>query len=208
MIIILFVCIIIPLSLGLFFMQGRAREMTLFMEIGIFVCLLAAYINGFLASVIDMTRSDLTYFLTPFTEEVLKALPIVFFVFLFRPEKSRIINNAIMVGIGFAILENAYLMASAAGDVTISWAFIRGLGAGMMHGICTLIVGCGLTFVYVRRKLSIVGTYALLIGAIVYHASYNLLIQSSYRIFGILIPIATVIPACLLLNSQKKRAKK
>ena len=208
MIIVLFICIVLPLSLGLVFMKDKAREMTLFLEIGMFICLLAAYINGYMEGLIGIPREELTYVFTPLSEELLKAIPIVFYVFLFRPDKTRIINNSLMVGVGFAILENEYIMASDIASLTIPWALIRGLGAGMMHGICTLIVGYGLTYVYLRRKLAIAGTYALLICAVVYHACYNLLIQSEYRFFGILLPVCTVIPAVIIINAKKKRLRK
>ena len=205
MIIVLFICIVLPLSLGLVFMKGHAKEMTLFLEIGMFICLLAAFVNGYAEGALGIPRVQMTFTITPLTEEVLKAIPIMFYVFLFKPGKNRIINNSLMVGIGFAILENAYIMMSDLSSISIPWALLRGLGAGMMHGICTLIVGYGLTYVYLRRKLAIAGTYALLICAVVYHACYNLLIQSDYRFFGILIPMATVIPAVLILYLGKKK---
>lgn len=205
MIIILFVCIVLPLSLGLVFMKDAAREMTLFLEIGMFVCLLAAFINGYAENALGIPRAEMTFVFTPLSEEVLKAIPIVFYVFLFRPDRTRIVNNALMVGVGFAILENGYIMLSDVASVTLPWALVRGLGAGMMHGICTLLIGYGLTYVYLRRKLTIAGTYALLLCATVYHACYNLLIQSDYRFFGILIPIATVIPAVIILRVGKHR---
>lgn len=42
------------------------------------------------------------------------------------------------------------------------------------------------------------GTFALLSSAIIYHATYNLLVQSTYQYAGILLPIATYIPMLLL----------
>jgi hypothetical protein len=73
-------------------------------------------------------------------------------------------------------------------------AIIRAFGAGLMHGMCTLLIGAGIAFVRKKRKLFAVGTFGLLSTAIVYHGIYNILIQSEYSIVGAFLPIATYIP--------------
>ena len=73
-------------------------------------------------------------------------------------------------------------------------ALIRAFGAGLMHGMCALLVGVGISFVKKQRKLFVVGAFGLLSTAIVYHGIYNILIQSQYSIAGALLPMATYIP--------------
>ena len=90
----------------------------------------------------------------------------------------------------------------------ILWVLIRGLGSGLVHGICTVMVGYGLSYIRKSRKLSRTGTYALLTLAIIYHAIYNLLVQSPLQYAGILLPLATYIPAILLLRKKIGRTKK
>ncbi len=210
LIIILYICILVPTSLGLIFMRDHTRTTVIFLGLGLTSCLFAAYINGYIRNISGMSEFDMTYLVTPLVEELLKMIPIVQYVFLFRPKKRDIVSSSIMVGIGFAILENSYILASDIGAATIGWAFIRGLGAGMMHGICTLMVGFGLTLFYIRRKFSVVGTYALLIFAVVYHACYNLLIQSAYRFGGIILPLFTVavMLSVHLLNKKIVKSEK
>ena len=87
-------------------------------------------------------------------------------------------------------------------------AVIREFGAGLMHGMCTLLVGVGISFVKKRRKLFAVGTFGLLSTAIVYHGIYNILIQSEYSIVGAFLPIATYIPFLLWRLRIKKRIAK
>lgn len=84
---------------------------------------------------------------------------------------------------------------------------IRGFGAGLVHGICTVSVGYGISYVRKQRKLFSVGTYALLSAAVIYHAIYNLLVQSRWSYVGILLPLCTYIPAVLLLRRSMKWAK-
>lgn len=70
----------------------------------------------------------------------------------------------------------------------------RAFGSGLMHGMCTLLVGVGISFVKKKRKLFVVGTFGLLSTAIVYHGIYNILIQSEYSMIGAFLPIVTYIP--------------
>ena len=63
-----------------------------------------------------------------------------------------------------------------------------------LHGMCTLMVGVGISFVKKKSKLFAVGTFGLLSTAIVYHGIYNILIQSDFSLVGALLPIATYIP--------------
>ena len=46
------------------------------------------------------------------------------------------------------------------------------------------------------------GTFALLSAAIIYHATYNLLVQSEYQYVGILLPLATYISLLILLKRK------
>jgi hypothetical protein len=76
-----------------------------------------------------------------------------------------------------------------------------------MHGMCTLLVGVGISFVKKKRKLFAVGTFGLLSTAIVYHGIYNILIQSEFSIVGALLPIATYIPFLIWRLRLKYRSK-
>ena len=97
------------------------------------------------------------------------------------------------LGVGFALLENAYFLLSY-DNFGMLIAIIRAFGAGLMHGMCTLLVGVGISFVKKKSKMFAVGTFGLLSTAIVYHGIYNILIQSEFSIVGALLPIATYIP--------------
>ena len=85
-------------------------------------------------------------------------------------------------------------------------AIIRAFGAGLMHGMCTLLVGVGISFVKKKNKIFVVGTFALLSTAITYHGIYNMLVQSEYLVIGALLPIATYTPFMVwrLKNIKKK----
>ena len=87
-------------------------------------------------------------------------------------------------------------------EATILWALIRSFGSGMVHALCTVMVGYGISYIRKRRKLFWCGTFALLSAAITYHAVYNVLVQSSFRNAGFILPVLSYIPVILFLRKN------
>ena len=193
MIYILFISISIPLLLMALLMEKKARLPISFMIIGIFVSVFASEVNGLLSNLLSMDTYSMTVIVTPVSEELLKALPVLYYAIVISDKRERLFTASMAIGIGFALLENAYFLLNS-DNFTIIIAIIRAFGAGLMHGMCTLLVGVGISFVKKKSKLFAVGTFGLLSTAIVYHGVYNILIQSRFSIVGALLPIATYIP--------------
>ena len=190
---ILFVCFSVPLVLMALLVEKKARLPVAFMVIGIFVSVFAAEVNGLLAQMLSMDMYNITVIVTPVSEEVLKALPILYYAIVISDKRERLFTASMALGIGFALLENAYFLLNYDNFSMLS-AIIRAFGASLMHGMCTLLVGVGISFVKKRSKIFAAGTFGLLSTAIVYHGIYNILIQSKFSIVGALLPIATYIP--------------
>ena len=204
---ILFVAIFIPILLMALLVEKKARLPIAFMLVGIFVSVFASEVNALLANSLNMSMYDITVVVTPMTEEILKALPILYYALFMSDKKEKLFTASMATGIGFAVLENAYYLLNYP-DFTMLSAVIRAFGAGLMHGMCTLLVGVGISFVKKRSKLFAVGTFGLLSTAIVYHGIYNILIQSDYSIVGALLPIATYIPFFVWRIRVKQKNKK
>ena len=190
---ILFVAIFVPILLMTCLVEKKARQPLIFVLAGIFLSVFASEINAYLRNVLPMNTFEITIIVTPITEEILKAFPILLFATMFTPKKEAIFTASMAVGIGFAVLENAFYMLSSYSFNMVD-AVVRAFGAGLMHGMCTLLVGVGILFVKKKQKLFVVGTFALLSTAITYHGIYNMLVQSDYKMIGYLLPIATYIP--------------
>ena len=190
---ILFVSIFIPILLMALLVEKKARLPIVFVLTGIFVSVFASEVNGLFSRVLPMDIYSVTVIVTPVSEELLKALPILYYAIVISDKRERLFTASMALGIGFAVLENAYFLFNHA-DFNMLSAIIRAFGAGLMHGMCTLLVGVGISFVKKKRKLFAVGTFGLLSTAIVYHGIYNILIQSDFSIVGALLPIATYIP--------------
>ena len=197
---ILFISFAAPLLMTLFICKGKARTLLTFLFIGTVVCLFCGEFSTVVMKMLPYDRIYYTSNFTPLFEEVFKALPILVYAFAFKPKKRTLLECSILVGVGFAVLENAIILGGAAGAVSVTNALIRGFGAGMMHGVCTLAVGYGMTFVHKRRKLFYTGTVALLSAAVIYHSVYNTLVQSEHQLVGFLLPVITFIPVLILLR--------
>ena len=189
----LFVYICVPILLMAVLVNKNSRLPVLFMLFGIFISVFASEVNGLLAQMMPMGLYEITVIVTPVTEELLKALPVLYYAVVISDKREKLFTASMATGIGFAILENAYYLLNYPNFNMLS-AVIRAFGAGLMHGMCTLLVGVGISFVKKKSKLFAVGTFGLLSTAIVYHGIYNILIQSKYSLVGALLPIATYIP--------------
>ena len=190
---ILFVSVFVPILLMACLVEEKARQPIIFVLIGIFVSVFAAEVNGLMVALLPLSIFEITIVVTPITEEILKTIPILIFATVLSAKKEALFTASMAVGIGFAVLENAFYLLNYASFNMID-AIIRAFGAGLMHGMCTLLVGVGISFVKKKSKMFVVGTFALLSTAITYHGIYNMLVQSDYRVIGYLLPITTYIP--------------
>ena len=197
-----------PILLMAFLVEKKARRPIIFVLIGIFITVFASEINAYLRNVLPMSAFEITIIVTPISEEILKAFPILLFATLFTPKKESLFTASMAVGIGFAVLENAFYMLTI-DSFNMFDAISRAFGAGLMHGMCTLLVGVGISFVKKKSKMFVVGTFALLSTAITYHGIYNMLVQSDYRAVGYLLPITTYIPFVVwrIKKARQKNAK-
>lgn len=199
---ILFLSFAAPVSMMLFICRDRTRKVLFFMLCGITVCLICGYISALLLPLTKLPMTSFTVNITPTVEELMKSLPILIFAFLDRRDNRSVLECSVAVGVGFAVLENAFILSSNIDIVSVPLALVRGFGSGMMHGLCTLTVGYGMTFVHTRRKLFYTGSVALLSAAVMYHSLYNILVQSDYQIAGFVLPTLTFIPIVLVLRKK------
>jgi RsiW-degrading membrane proteinase PrsW (M82 family) len=187
--------------------ERKARLPIAFMLAGIFVSVFAAEVNGLLQSLLSMPAYNLTIIVTPISEEILKAIPILVYATVISDKKETLFTASMATGIGFAVLENAYYLLN---DTSFNMmdSMIRAFGAGLMHGMCTLLVGVGISFVKKKSKIFLAGTFALLSTAITYHGIYNMLVQSQYEIIGFLLPILTYLPFLIWRIKRKNKKQK
>lgn len=189
----IYICLGAPLLIATLCMRGRGRRMMLFLLGGMTVCLLSSYISTFLATVLGSDLLSASLEIAPLTEEIMKFLPILFYLLVFEPGRGEVADGVLMTAVGFATFENAcYLISNGAGD--IMHLMIRGFGTGAMHVVCGFIIAVGLLYLWDRLWIRVAGTIGLISVAITYHGIYNILVSQTgvAAMIGYLIPLLTV----------------
>ena len=204
---VLFICIAVPLLLMLFLLKDRAKLLLGFMLIGITVCLFISEVNSLLLPILKTDITYVTTVITPITEELAKMIPVLFFALVFDDKRETLFMISLALGIGFGLFENTVILAQNIESVTIVWALIRGFATALMHGICTLSVGLGISLVRKRRKLFWSGLFALLTLAAVYHGIFNML-QMEHKYVGAVIPVLTYLPIIIVRLKALRKSKK
>lgn len=207
---ILFICVAAPLLLMLLPIEKKSRKVVLFMLTGMFCCLFVSEINGLILRLTDMPLLYFTTNITPITEEIIKAFPVLFFALTFSDSKKDIITASFSVGVGFAVLENLIILTQNFHDVNLWFAIARGFCSGLMHSICTVAVGYFIVFVRKKKKIFFAGSVSSLNIAIIYHSVFNLLVQAdspTAQHFGLLIPFLTyaILNLALLVKYKDKQ---
>ena len=188
-----FLCMVSPLLIAALCMGKRQTRFFFFCFAGMGACLLSAYINTFFAALYGADALAAAVEIAPVVEEVMKLLPLLFYLLVFEPKPEKIKTAAVITALSFATFENVcYLIQNGAGH--FSFIFFRGFGTGAIHVICGAIVGGGLAYAWQRTWLKIAGTCGLLGAAITFHATYNLLIAYG----GAAQDIAYVLPVLIL----------
>ena len=170
------ICIAMPLLIAVFFIKGSARRFTEAFLLGMGVCLLAGYINGFISYSGAFSETDTSIFIAPITEEIMKFIPLLVGLALIRPEDRLLFIIAAGIGAGFATFENCcYILTT--GAQSFMYVLIRGMAVGVMHIVSMLAVAFGTVVVRRYRVLSLAGMVGALSFSVTVHGLYNLLVS-------------------------------
>lgn len=198
----LYISIALPLLTVSVVTRERARTVTLFLLFGVTAGLFCGEVNGLLIGMVNLQTRFYTVDVAPIVEELVKAFPLIVYAYTEKPSRQRLLEAAVVMGVGFAILENAFILAKNIGTISLLLAFTRGIGTGLMHAVCTFAVGFGLSFIVSEKRLAISGTLGLLGAAIIYHSFYNNMIQSDYAFLAFILPLCTF--TLLVLRLRKR----
>ena len=81
----IYICIVLPLLLSLFFTDGKARTNTVFILIGMTVCYLSAYVNSFFSAFYTTDAVTAAVEISPVCEEIIKLIPLIMYIVIFEP---------------------------------------------------------------------------------------------------------------------------
>ena len=199
----IYICIAAPLLLAILCLRKDAHRSLLFVLSGMTVCLCSAYITSFLAGLTGTDAVSASYEISPAVEEVMKCLPLLFYLLVFEPEKRYAISGSMFISVGFATFENICFLTSY-GSSELLRLVIRGFGTGAMHVVCGTVVAVGLFFMWEQTWLRTVGTFALLCFVTTFHAVFNIFVSQSGAVFwiGSAIPLTLMTVYIILLRRK------
>lgn len=195
----IFVFLIAPFIVGLFLLKEESKRFVGFFIIGATICLLSSYINSFFAGACGMSSIEAIIKITPMIEEVMKALPLLFYMIIFLPKQENMLQSALALSIGFATFENCcYVVSNGADD--FYFVLIRGFSVGIMHILCGIMLGYALGFCSTRKSFTWLGVFSSITLCISYHAIYNLIVsgEDTWQLYGYFLPFITIIVVALV----------
>ena len=203
-----FFCLAAPILVAIFCSDKTRRRSMLFILAGMVACLFSSYISSFLVMAYETDTLIATLEITPMVEEVMKLLPLLFFLLIFNPHRKEAAVESLMVAVGFATLENVCYMTVNGAD-NVLHLLIRGFSTGAMHVACGSITALGLSGTWDRRSLRIAGTLGALCMAITWHATYNVLVSQTGAVvmIGYALPILTGFCTILIRRKFISRGK-
>lgn len=213
-----FIGTIIPLLL-LVVVLRHSRPMMLTFCWGMTAFLLAYLASRIIGDAAGMETGGSFYAISiaPPLEEILKSLPL--FYFLFRAKKTFvpfIYIFGMAAGIGFAIEENLLYLINRHTEILSSLLLmiVRSISTCVMHGVVTAIIGFAFTaarrIAFNRKKrggtlfavLVALAGYAFAIGM---HSAFNLIVLSRWHPLAILVPgLVFVFGAIWMKRSESK----
>ena len=202
-----FICVAAPMLLMIFMVEPKARANMAGIFVGLVLCLMASELNGILLNLFNQDYSYVTTSITPMVEETFKAIPVIYFAYLFSDKRETLLAFSFAVGVGFAIMENLALMIANPNSIAIEWAIARGLCTGLMHAICTAMIGMCLAKIRTVNKVRLLEFFAMLTLSITYHGVYNALVQSEHMYLGLLLPAVTYLGIFIVVRMRHRTPK-
>ncbi len=198
-----YICMAAPLLLAIVCLRREGQRSLIFLLAGMTACLFSAYISAFAAGSSGTDTVTASYEITPVVEEIVKSLPLLFYLLVFEPQRKNAVSATLLVAVGFATFENiCFLIAYGTSD--LPQLLIRGFGTGAMHVVCGMVVAAGLFFLWNQVWLQVVGAFALLCFVITFHAVFNVFVIQTGPVFwiGSLIPLTMVSIYLLFLRKS------
>ena len=175
---------------------------------GCLTALVLLPVHMYLIDTLPLSRVSFSRYMAPVTEEVAKAL---FIVFLIRTRRVGFMVDAAIfgfaVGAGFALVENLYYLWTLAESNPLIW-IIRGCGTAVMHGGTTAI------FAIVTKTLSdryssymVAPAVPGLVIAVVLHSLFNHFIFSPVYMTILTVGVLPVLFIVIFSKSEEATRK-
>jgi RsiW-degrading membrane proteinase PrsW (M82 family) len=214
-----FIGTIIPLLL-LVVVLRHSRPIMLTFCWGMTAFVIAYLTGGLIAKAAGVAAGSSSYavFIAPPLEEILKSLPL--FYFLLRAKKTFvpfIYIFGMAAGIGFAIEENLLYLINRHTEILSSLLLmiVRSLTTCLMHGVATAVIGFAFTTARrirqnVQRPTAVsaaaLTAFAGYAAAIALHGAFNFILLSRWHPLAVLAPGLVFVLGAILMKRAEARA--
>ena len=200
-----YICLAAPLLLAILCLRLDTRRSLIFLLAGMTACLLSAYVSTYLAAAAGVDTMTASYEISPAVEEGMKALPMLFYLLVYEPERKSAVSGALLIAVGFATFENVCFLTSY-GSSELLRLLIRGFSTGAMHVVCGVAVAIGLFFLWEQAWLRLVGGFALLCCVVTFHAIFNILVNQTGAVFwvGSAVPLTVMLAYLVFVRNRIK----
>ena len=200
-----FMCLTAPLLFAVIGMHGRSKRLMIFLISGMAMSLLSAYISSFLAAAQGADVLHASIEISPLVEEIMKFLPVLFFILVMEASEVAIADSVMMTAVGFATFENCCFILSS-GAPQLAYVMVRGAAVGVMHIVTLVALAKGMQLLKAYKAFSLAGIAGVLSLSVTGHGLYNLLVSkpgvSSY--IGYVMPMLCAI-VLYMINSKTER---
>lgn len=202
----IYICFAIPLLLAVFVLAKRPRTCFIFILLGLSVCVYCGEVNRFLQNALALGDGTYSVAIAPLNEEICKCVPLLIYFFLAKPDKPKLMEASLLLGIGFATQENAYVLASFSANSSVFLSTVRALGAGTMHIVVLTLAAHVLSLTRNKKRTAVLALLAVLL-AVVYHAVFNYIEISNFSFIGYFLPLFTFVPMMIYLKKMQQKDK-
>jgi len=177
------------------------------LAVGGLAAMASYWIGGATMELSRLDFRDFSRFVSPWTEELLKGLLLVY---LIRTRRIGMLVDAAIIGFavgtGFALLENLYYLATRP-EAHPAVQVIRGFGTAIMHGGATAIFAFLAVSLAERHPEALLRVYLPgLLAAVLVHAGYNsLLVWPAVATAGVLLLLPPLIYVMFQRSEQALR---
>ena len=199
----IYICLSAPILIAAVCLKHEWKKTLIFLLAGMTCSLLSAYVSSFFAAASYVDTVTAAHAIAPAVEEIMKFLPVLFYILLFEPEKKDAVNAIMMIAVGFATFENVCFLASFDTSDLIH-LMIRGFGTGSMHVVCGLMLSVGLFILWDQIWLRAAGVFAVLCTSVTFHAVFNVFVSHPGISLWIGCSIPFVITAIYLFYFRNK----
>jgi RsiW-degrading membrane proteinase PrsW (M82 family) len=202
----IFLGAIVPIIFLIVILKDENRLMMAFFAWGLIAFMLSLTLNDAILESQVMDEATLSMTWAPVVEELIKALPLVYFFLGKKQMRFPIVYFAFAAGIGFSILENCTYLLNNFGntDSPLYYIVLRSITTSLLHGILTAVIGYGIILLRTLNVLKFPLLFGLFSVAVILHALFNMYTGSELKIVGLLMPILLYLIGIMLLSQNIK----